>query len=106
MHFNLRCPSDDSGVSAETARRWLRGSSMPDPVHNRVLVTWLGLDLHRALGCPAPTLGQPPRDPVSEEFLSLLPGLSAERRQAVLSLLKLIVNPPSEPLSSPFPGLR
>lgn len=78
---------------------------MPDPIHKRVLVTWLGLDLYRALGCPEPTVRQAPKDPISEEFLTLLPGLAPERQQAVLSLLKLIANLPSEPLSRPFPGL-
>ena len=97
MHFNLRCPDHSTGISDETARRWLRGTSLPDALHKQVLVTWLGLDLHQALGCPERAAAKSAKDLILQEFLSLLPSLSPEKRRAFLDLLKVSVEPPSEP---------
>ena len=41
--FNLRSHSA-SAVSQESARRWIRGSSIPDPQRLSVLSSWLDID--------------------------------------------------------------
>jgi hypothetical protein len=46
--FNLRA-YDTSPVSQESARRWLRGVSLPEEERLRVLVNWLNLDFNAAL---------------------------------------------------------
>lgn len=93
MHFNLRCPSHRQGISDETARRWLRGTSMPDTLHTQILVTWLALDLHTAFGCPEKATDDLSTDPIINEFLTLLPSLAPEKRRAFLHLLRLSVEP-------------
>jgi hypothetical protein len=51
--FNLRC-AGTSLVSQESARRWIRGRSMPDPERLAVLSTWLEIDYNAVFGCAAP----------------------------------------------------
>jgi len=46
--FNLRA-YDTAPVSQESARRWLRGVSLPEEERLRVLVNWLNLDFNEAL---------------------------------------------------------
>jgi hypothetical protein len=46
--FNLRA-YDTSPVSQESARRWLRGVSLPEEERLRILVNWLHLDFNKAL---------------------------------------------------------
>lgn len=49
--FNLRTPNLDP-ISQESARRWLRGLSIPEFDKLLVLRSWLNLDLN-ALGMPS-----------------------------------------------------
>ena len=93
MHFNLRCQNDQAGISDETARRWLRGSSIPDAIYTPTLVGWLKLDLHRALCCPDLTTESPQKDPLLSEFVRLVSCLNPEKKQAFLHLLKLSAEP-------------
>ena len=46
--FNLRA-YDTAPFSQESARRWLRGVSLPEEERLRVLVNWLNLDFNEAL---------------------------------------------------------
>lgn len=46
--FNLRA-YDTSPISQESARRWLRGVSLPEEARLRVLVNWLHLNFNDAL---------------------------------------------------------
>ena len=46
--FNLRA-YETSPISQESARRWLRGVSLPEEERLRVLVNWLNLDFNAAL---------------------------------------------------------
>ena len=46
--FNLRA-YDTTPISQESARRWLRGVSLPEEERLRVLVNWLNLDFNEAL---------------------------------------------------------
>lgn len=46
--FNLRA-YDTSPISQESARRWLRGVSLPEEARLRVLVNWLNLNFNDAL---------------------------------------------------------
>lgn len=58
--FNLRA-YDTSPISQESARRWLRGVSLPEEERLRVLVNWLNLDFNEALKPRAqPFGGRPP----------------------------------------------
>ncbi len=47
--FNLR-NSETPPISEETARRWMRGLSLPEGDRMSVLVKWLGLDLNTIFG--------------------------------------------------------
>jgi hypothetical protein len=46
--FNLRA-SEALPISQESARRWLRGVSLPEEERLRILVNWLNLDFNKAL---------------------------------------------------------
>lgn len=46
--FNLRA-YDTAPISQESARRWIRGVSLPEEERLRVLVNWLDLDFNRVL---------------------------------------------------------
>lgn len=46
--FNLRA-YETNGISQESARRWLRGLSLPEEQRLKVLVNWLDLDFNQAL---------------------------------------------------------
>ena len=78
---------------------------MPDALHKQLLVTWLGLDLHQALGCPTRAPAKSVKDHIVEEFLSLLPSLTPEKKRAFLDLLKVSVEPPQSP-PRPIPARR
>jgi hypothetical protein len=43
--FNLRVQAPSQAVSQETARRWLRGISLPDYSRLMILVKWLNLQI-------------------------------------------------------------
>lgn len=46
--FNLRA-YDTTPISQESARRWIRGVSLPEEERLRILVEWLDLDFNEAL---------------------------------------------------------
>ncbi len=43
--FNLRCTQDAKPITNETARRWIKGISIPELVRLNVLSNWIGLDI-------------------------------------------------------------
>lgn len=47
-NYNLRANEVDS-ISRESARKWLRGISFPEPAKLMVLIDWLNLDLNSVL---------------------------------------------------------
>jgi hypothetical protein len=47
-NYNLRADALDS-ISRESARKWLRGISFPEPAKLMVLVGWLDIDLNSVL---------------------------------------------------------
>jgi hypothetical protein len=57
--FNLRA-YDTTPISQESARRWLRGVSLPEEERLRVLVNWLNLDFNEALKPRTQPFGQRP----------------------------------------------
>jgi hypothetical protein len=70
--FNLRA-YDTTPISQESARRWLRGVSLPEEERLRVLVNWLNLDFNEAL--------KPRLQPFSQR-----PAAELERAKVVESL--------------------
>lgn len=54
--FNLRAYNTDP-ISQESARRWIRGVSLPEEERLRVLVTWLDLDFNSVLRPREPSPG-------------------------------------------------
>lgn len=49
--FNLRC-AQNSSVSQETTRRWMRGYSIAGPDHLSVLSAWLEIDCNQVFSHP------------------------------------------------------
>lgn len=43
--FNLRCTQDVKPITNETARRWIKGISIPELMRLNVLSNWIGLDI-------------------------------------------------------------
>ncbi len=43
--FNLRCTQDAKPITNETARRWIKGISIPELMRLNVLSNWIGLDI-------------------------------------------------------------
>ena len=56
--FNLRAAGGVAHISPETARRWIRGLSMPEMEKLQVIVDWLHLEVG-FLANAAPSLGRP-----------------------------------------------
>lgn len=56
--FNLRAYGT-SPISQESARRWLRGVSLPEEERLRVLVNWLNLNFNDALRQTRPAMQRP-----------------------------------------------
>jgi hypothetical protein len=75
--FNLRA-YDTTPISQESARRWLRGVSLPEEERLRVLVNWLNLDFNEALKPrmqpfgqrPAPEVRARPAEPLATNRVS------------------------------------
>lgn len=43
--FNLRCTQNVKPITNETARRWIKGISIPELMRLNVLSNWIGLDI-------------------------------------------------------------
>ena len=103
--FNFRCPQL-SPISQETARRWIRGLSLPEVERLATLVSWLQLDPLQIfrLGKAMPgqyTTGNPlggeskATSPIpmggnlnAPQFLSTLEGLDEKAQQLLFMLAK------------------
>jgi hypothetical protein len=90
-HFNCRVSETTSGISNETARRWLRGECIPDKWRMRVLVKWLGIDLQKALSlhethCDLALLQL---DETHREVLNLFSRLNESQKVGFLNLLRI-----------------
>ena len=90
-HFNQRISKSETGISQETARRWLRGKSLPDQVRLSVLVNWLDLEVHGTLYAPKPLSLVMPLDDYSREVLKLLSKIENSKKSDLLNLLRLSV---------------
>ena len=118
--FNLRARGVDS-ISQESARRWLRGLSIPTQDKLAILQQWLSLDLNHILCIDTSHStngddvglngGAKERKPVSawidesvgdglpQAVVEMLDRLSHRERSLVLSLLGLLANRKSESTS-------
>jgi transcriptional regulator with XRE-family HTH domain len=93
IHFNSRS-KEHKEISQETARRWMRGVSMPSYLHLNTLSIWLNLDISKlfvldrlnvnnqsqecALGlCCAETI----------KIVKLISGLSIKKQQNLLEFI-------------------
>ena len=83
--FNLRA-YDTTPISQESARRWLRGVSLPEEERLRVLVNWLNLDFNEAL--------KPRMQPFGQR-----PAVEIERARAAGPLPTSRVSPPAQPVA-------
>jgi hypothetical protein len=87
IYFNLQAQDISLQISQETARRWIRGLCFPDPERLRILVEWIGIDLHGALFCtPKSGLAEQP-DRFTQELIELFQNLGVSQRKSVLDLL-------------------
>lgn len=59
IQFN-RLADKNRQISGESARRWMRGQTMPNRHHIQVLAAWLGLDLNETLGIGKSLEASPP----------------------------------------------
>jgi hypothetical protein len=75
-------------ISGETARRWIRGNSLPDETRLTVLVEWLGLDLQQVFShAPEPAAGLG-ADLQTSELLKLFMQMETPKKQLVLDFLR------------------
>ena len=44
LKFNTQIANLDRGISVETARRWLKGLSFPEPKRMRLIIEWLEIE--------------------------------------------------------------
>lgn len=82
--FNLRNPNTPA-ISEETARRWMRGLSLPEGERMTVLARWLGLDMNGIFGDQKTPVFPGRSD--QQELLKLLNELNATQ----LALLKNLI---------------
>ncbi len=83
--FNLR-NRETPPISEETARRWMRGLSLPEGDRMSVLVKWLGLDLNTIFGDSSNSSVSVPRD--QQEVFNLINELNS----AQLAVLKNLIS--------------
>jgi hypothetical protein len=82
--FNLR-NSDTPPISEETARRWMRGLSLPEGNRMSVLVKWLGLDLNTIFGDTANAAASVPSD--QQEVFELINELNSTQLAVLKNLI-------------------
>lgn len=81
--FNLR-NTDTPTISAESARKWMRGISMPHPSRMRTLGKWLDLDFNQALGVSARN-ALPQKEPSVHGHIRGLAGLTQSSSQELMA---------------------
>lgn len=97
--FNLRCEHNEP-ICDETARRWIRGSSMPSVARLATLAVWLDIDFNRAF-CPEPMTGvrqelglhaiagsDPGCSPIKQLLCQRIEGLDRTRQQLLLEVVE------------------
>jgi hypothetical protein len=96
--FNLHC-TGTTAVSQESARRWIRGCSIPDPDRLLALSRWLRIDYNlvfqdekRDSGRPSKFSGCDPLSvdsptPIADLCAQAVSGLDRERQALVLEFL-------------------
>lgn len=107
--FNLRAYGVDP-ITQESARRWIRGISIPEEDRLRILMEWLSLDFNEILrsnnnsyrNAQACNQHLNPKEIFSnngdglsnsdEELMKLFLNLNDEKRKVVLELMKLITH--------------
>ena len=88
VQFNWQCQHSPLAISGETARRWIRGNSLPDETRLTVLVEWLGLDLQQVFShAPEPAAGLG-ADLQTSELLKLFMQMETPKKQLVLDFLR------------------
>lgn len=96
--FNLR--SDNGGsISQETARRWIRGLSMPELDKLEILAPWLGLDmdfiLEKKTGQPPSntnlTIQEPPLEHSEAKLLNAYRQADASSKRILMAIAKAIL---------------
>jgi hypothetical protein len=88
IYFNLQAQDISLQVSQETARRWIRGLCLPDPERLRILVSWVGIDLHAALFCAPKNRPVTQMDNQVDELVELFEDLQTAQKNIVLDVLK------------------
>jgi hypothetical protein len=93
LHFNGRV-SEYDGISQETARRWMRGVSIPRYTHFGILSDWLKLDINSVFDSANNTSSARDREGGSDVFAEetikitrLINGLSPKKRENLLEFL-------------------
>ncbi len=81
IYFNLQAQDINLQISQETARRWTRGVCLPDPERLRILVSWIGIDLHGALSCAPKSPPNEQSDSMVQELVKLFQNLSVSQRE-------------------------
>ncbi|MBU3719571.1 MAG: hypothetical protein FGM22_02270 [Burkholderiaceae bacterium] len=88
IYFNLHAQDISLQISQETARRWIRGLCFPDPERLRILVEWIGIDLHGALFCAPKSRLVEQQDSLIQELIGLFENLGVSQRKSILDILK------------------
>ncbi len=84
--FNLRNPNTPA-ISEETARRWMRGLSLPEGERMTVLARWLGLDMNSIFGDHQTPVFPGRSD--QQEVLKLLNELNATQLAVLKNLIRV-----------------
>lgn len=90
--FNFRCPDLDP-ITQETARRWMRGLSIPEFHRLEPLCAWLKIDLRDLAssierGSTDIEVIREPRDEIQVELLKHFEQLEAKHQSLVLLLAR------------------
>ncbi len=84
--FNLR-NLNTPAISEETARRWMRGLSLPEGERMTVLVRWLGLDMNGIFGNQKTSVSAGRSD--QQEVLKLLNELNPTQLNLIKNLISV-----------------
>ena len=90
--FNLRCTQDVKPITNETARRWIKGISLPELVRLNVLSNWINLDignLQKSDSSSNLSATTPPkRDEDNEALLKMYKKLDVRDKRIIQELMR------------------
>ena len=90
--FNLRCTQDVKPITNETARRWIKGISLPELTRLNVLSSWISLDIGNLQKSDSTSdlsaTNSPKRDEDEEALIKMYKKLDLQDKRMIQELMR------------------